>query len=198
MTKALTVLVDMDEVLALYDSEVIKRLKKLHSHIPIIGERTNFYIAEDYGEHAQLLRDIADEAGFFESLPVGIDALAGWQRLIDYGYHPRICSSPKLTNPYSKEEKLRWLRRHFVPHFGEWVADEAIITRDKHLYDGIALIDDRPEVKSADEAPWQHIIFDQPYNQHVDTPRLRGWLDDSLPELLEAATKEYAKRESTK
>ena len=198
MTKDLTVLVDMDGVLARYDTEVIARLKKLHPQIPIIQERTNFYIADDYGEQSQLVRDIADQEGFFESLPVGIDALAGWQRLIDYGYHPRICSSPKLTNPYSEAEKLAWLRRHFAPHFGEWVADEAIITRDKHLYDGIALIDDRPEVHSASEATWQHIIFDKPYNQHVAAPRLRGWLDDNLSELLDAAAKEYAQRQSTR
>lgn len=158
----------------------------------------NFYIADDYGEHAQLLRDIADQAGFFESLPLGIDALTGWQRLIDLGYHPQICSSPKLTNPYSEQEKLRWLRRHFVPHFGDWVADEAIITRDKHLFDGIALIDDRPEVRNSTEAAWQHIIFDKPYNQRSAAPRLRGWLDDQLPSLLESATDEYVRRKAGK
>lgn len=198
MTKALTVLVDMDGVLARYDTEVITRFKQLHPHIPVIGERTNFYIADDYGEHSQLLRDIADQEGFFDSIPLGIDALAGWQRLIDYGYHPRICSSPKLTNPYSEAEKLKWLRQHFVPHFGDWVANEAIITRDKHLFDGIALIDDRPEIIKADEASWQHIIFDKPYNKHIDAPRLRGWLDENLPALLEAAAKEYVRRGLTK
>ncbi len=188
------VLVDMDGVLAEFDDEVISRIRDRHPHVPILHARKHFYLYEDYDEHARLVMELSDEEGFFESLPVGRDAIAGWQKLIDLGYHPRICSSPKLSNPHSEREKLIWLRKHFVPVFGNNVADEAIITRDKHEYDGIALIDDRPEIRHSTKAKWQHVVFTRPYNKDVIGPRIDGWLDERLPELLEKAAMDYKKR----
>ncbi len=180
-----TVLVDMDGVLAGFDKEVLNRIEARYPHIPLLGARQNFYVSDDYPEHAQLVRELSDEQGFFDSLPLVDDALEGWERIIDLGYKPRICSSPISTNPNSRIEKLDWLRRHFTPVFGSVVVEQAIITKDKHEVDGIALIDDRPEIRHANEASWKHVIFDQPYNQHVPGLRLNGWLDEALPEVLE-------------
>ena len=181
------VLVDMDGVLANFDSEIIARLKSRHPNIPILNNRINHYISSDYEEHEELVKSLCDEPGLFESLPLIDHALEGWQRIIDLGYHPRICSTPLGTNPNSKAEKYIWLRQNFVPVFGEWVVDQAIITQDKHLYDGIALIDDRPEIEENESAIWKHIIYDQPYNKDVKKPRLKGWLDAALPDLLKEA-----------
>jgi len=34
-------------------------------------------------------------------------------------------------------------------------------------------------------ATCKHIIFDQPYNRDIlNQPRLHGWLDEALPEIL--------------
>lgn len=192
--EALTVLVDMDGVLADFDLEIANRLAARHPHIPLAVSRTNFYVSEDYPEHAKLIKAMSDEEGFFASLPLVDGALNGWQQIIDCGYRPRICSSPISTNPYSKAEKLGWLEEHFVPVFGSWVVDQAIITKHKEEYDGIALIDDRPEVRNADMATWQHIIFDRPYNQHSRQPRLYGWGDGNLLQLLGAAEVRFGQR----
>jgi 5'-nucleotidase len=184
------VLVDMDGVLADFDAEVLARLAAHHPHVPR-ATRQNFYIAEDYPEHTALLRQISSEPGFFAALPLVDGALEGWQRIVDLGYHPRVCTSPLRRNRHCEAEKLGWLEKHFAPVHGEAVAREAIVTRDKHLCDGIALIDDRPEIRHSATAPWQHIVFDRPYNQdgdHAgDRPRLRGWHDDTLGALLDAA-----------
>jgi 5'-nucleotidase len=183
-----TVLIDMDGVLADFDQEVINRLMIRYPHIPILKQRQNFYISDDYPEHSLLLREISDEQGFFSSLPLMENALHGWQRIIDLGYHPMICSAPMKSNPYSKSEKLEWLTNYFVPTFGQYVVDQAIITSDKHLHEGVVLIDDRPIMYGADEASWKHIIFDHPYNRSsLEQPRQYGWLDDNLPNLLKAA-----------
>lgn len=115
-------------------------------------------------------------------------ALEGWQRIIDLGYHPRVCSSPITNHPTCASEKIQWLWRQFVPTFGAYVVREAIITKEKHLYAGVALMDDRPEVRHANKAPWLHILFDRPYNRHSTQPRLLGWHDDNLGTLLEQAT----------
>jgi 5'(3')-deoxyribonucleotidase len=179
------VLVDMDGVLADFDKEVVNRLVSRYPDIPILKTRHNFYISDDYPNHSLILRTISDEKGFFESLPLAKDALEGWQRLLDLGYHPIICSAPMQSNPRSKIEKLSWLEKHFVPIFGKDIVREAIITSDKHLHDGIALIDDRPEFIDAERARWGHILFSHPYNQHIASElRLYGWHDKNLPNIL--------------
>jgi 5'-nucleotidase len=188
------VLVDMDGVLADFDQELIERLHARHPAVPRIITRANFYVSDDYAEHADLVRSISNEAGFFDSLPMIEGALEGWQRILESGYHPRICSSPIRTNPYSKSEKLGWLEQHFAPVFGRLVVDEAIITSHKEEHSGIALVDDRPELANADRAPWQHIVFDTPYNRHVQQPRLYGWRDSNLLQLLQAAEIQFDQR----
>jgi 5'-nucleotidase len=180
------ILIDMDGVLADFDAEIANRVKNRHPHIALLETRDNFYLSEDYPEYKALIRAISNEAGFFESLPLIDHAIEGWQRIIDLGYHPRICSSPIRSNPHSESEKRAWLQRHFSPLFGDSVATDAIITSDKHLFEGLALIDDRPELRNANNASWQHIIFDQPYNQTVDKPRIHGWLDTELAATLRA------------
>lgn len=189
-----TVLTDMDNVEADFDLEVSNRIALNHPEIPIVTDRKNFYISSDYPEHIELVRAISDEKGFFSSLPLMDGAIKGWARMIEAGYKPRICSSPISTNPYSKEEKQGWLEEHFVPTFGYWVVDQAIITKNKEEFEGIALIDDRPKLENADRATWQHIIFDRPYNKANTQPRLYGWNDSNLLKLLNAAAIRFSKR----
>jgi 5'-nucleotidase len=179
-----TVLIDMDGPLAGFDAEILSRLKTQYPKIPLLTTRNNSYISDDYPEHSLLVRSISDEKGFFESLPLIDNALEGWQKVIDLGYHPRICSSPLGSNPFSTAEKLEWIRKNLVPVFGQYVLDEAIITTDKYKSVGIVLIDDSPELKNYKQAVWQHIVFDEPYNQDSKQPRLYGWLDKNLPNLL--------------
>lgn len=193
MAERQTVLVDMDGVLADFDQEAAARVRARHPSIPALGTRQNFYFFKDFEEeHHKSVLAVTDEKGFFENLPLLENALEGWQRIIDLGYRPRICSSQLLTNPHCEAEKLVWLERHFVPVFGAWVVETAIITRHKHHYDGIALIDDRPEMDKETEAPWSHVVFDQPYNQDSRALRLRGWLDPTLEETLDIAASRYA------
>jgi len=180
------VLIDMDGVIADYDQGIINQLTERYPEIPIKKTRINWYISDDYPEHNKLLRDISDEPGFFENLPLVENAIEGWQRLIDLGYHPVICSAPQQSNPHCKIEKLNWLRRVFVPVFGELIVDQAIIDKNKHLHGSFAIIEDNPTVPNADLALWQQILFNQPYNQNSQVElRMYGWLDKELPRLLE-------------
>ena len=180
------VLVDMDNVLADFDQRILDQIAERHPDIAIAA-RQNFSISDDYPEHVDVIRAMSDEAGFFKSLPVVEGALEGWQHILDGNYLPRICSAPISTNPYSKVEKLGWLEEHLAPVFGSWVVDQAIITKHKEAYTGIALIDDRAELRNAYKATWQHIVFDRLYNQHSRQPRLYGWRDRNLLRLLNAA-----------
>lgn len=179
------VLVDMDGVLADFDGAV---LEALPPHIPRVP-RTNFYIARDYPEHKADVAAVYSHPEFFFNLKPVHGAIEGWQRLIDLGYQPRICTAPLTSNPRSGEGKLAWLDQHLVPHFGATVRDEAIVDKNKHAYAGVVLIDDRPAVDTGgSRAPWRHVVFDQPYNQLcTSTFRLHGWTDPDMALVLEHA-----------
>jgi 5'(3')-deoxyribonucleotidase len=146
----------------------------------------NFYASQAYpGEYQSELRAISNAEHFFARLPVIPDAIEGWQRIIDEGFQPQICSSPIKSNPYSKREKLGWLEEHLAPVFGSWVVETAIITSDKFHHNGAALIDDRPTLPHADIARWYHVLFDRPCNRYVETDlRLMNWSDPNLGSIL--------------
>lgn len=177
-----TVLVDMDGVLADFDGAILERLPKEVARVA----RTSFYMHHDYPEHEDLIYEITGDQRFFHDLPVIDGALEGWQRLVDLGYDPRICSAPLSHNGTTREGKLDWLKRHMVPEFGKHVVERAIIDPRKYNYPGFALIDDRPHVETRGIAKWRHVVFDQPYNQESTAQyRLHGWHDENLGNVLE-------------
>lgn len=187
-------LIDMDGVLADFDGAFHEQVRTTYPEITMLDplpEPPDFYAAKYYPEqHYQTLRAISNSEHFFASLPVMPGAIEGWQRVIDEGFRPQICSSPIGSNPYSKQEKLGWLEEHFAPVFGSWVVETAIITSDKHLSGGALLIDDRPNIRHAESAPWNHVIFDQPCNRHIETNlRLQNWFDPNLGSILRTAAR---------
>ena len=172
----------MDGVLADFDAGV---LKELPSEIerPV---RKNFHLVDDYPRHAAAIECITSQPHFFLNLPLIDGAIAGWQRLLEAGYQPRVCTAPLSRNSQAEQGKLAWLRRNFVPRFGQVVVTDAIIDKQKFRHHGIALIDDRPEVDTNNgQATWRHIVFDRPYNKRSGAAlRLRGWEDPRLEEVL--------------
>ena len=186
----------MDDVLADFSLAVLNRIRSDLPHITPVLTRPNFYIEDDYDErHRATIKAISEEPRFFASLPLIDNALAGWQRIIDLGYRPQICSSPISRNLTCTAEKLEWLEKYFAPLFGKSVVETAIIVKDKYKVDGIALIDDRPDIKQSASAAWQHIIFDRTYNRQTNNDlHLYGWLDPKLPGLLALAHDLYRKK----
>ena len=180
------VLVDMDGVLADFHAGTLKYVNANYPDV-LTPDFKHYRVHENFSDSAVRSDIIAmhSRPGFFRNLPLIDGAVQGWQKIIDLGYQPRICSSPLSTNPVCEIEKRQWLEEHF----GTAVAVDALITKDKYLHPAIALIDDRTDLLRADTAVWQQILFNAPYNQSFETDfRLSRWSDSSaLAELLERA-----------
>ena len=190
MAERPVVLVDMDGVIADFDGEVTRKLRARISDFSAPDPSTHFYYTKRLSDpqHITVSREIQAAKGFFRGLQPIEGALDGWRQLEEMGYRPRICSSPLSSNLWCTAEKLEWLKEHL----GSAVADTAIIDKDKSKHDGIALIDDRPIVDKAESASWQHVMFAQPYNQHIETNyRLNGWNDPKLATLMARCVENY-------
>lgn len=172
-----TILIDMDGVLADFDDRAM-------SVVPVNDrmERINFYVADDYPAHKTKILDRMSEEDFFSELELVDGALEGWQKLLDNGYDPRICSAPLSANLHSVEGKIKFLDKYFVQRFGASVVERAVIDKEKYKYSGLALIDDRPEVDDGNgAAAWKHVVFDRPYNKDsLAQVRVMGWNDPEL------------------
>ncbi len=161
-----TVLVDMDGVMANFDKAALA-----HISASEIVLRTNFYVSHDYPEELRAsMRAVLNTPDFFEGLEPMPGLIEAWQAMVNNGWRPRVASAPLSSNPSSVEGKIKWLDRTMVPVFGPSIVEQAIIDKEKWKYEGLALIDDRPDVprgtNGANTANWEHILFGWP---HLDT-----------------------------
>ena len=154
-----TVLVDMDGVMADFDSAALANVPE-HLIVP----RSQFYTALDYPEYMRSgIESVYNAPGFFEELEPMPGLLNAWQAMLDGGYQPRVASAPLSSNKTAIEGKIKWLDRVMAPEFGSHVVEDAIIDKNKWKYSGLVLIDDRPNVprgiNQRNDADWQHILF---------------------------------------
>lgn len=142
--------------------------------IPLKHERKSFSFYDDQPtEVVDAIRAIMDHPGFYADLePIEgwADAMHGIKAL---GHDVFIVTSPWLTNPTCVQDKLDWVSKVLGD---EW-AQRVIITKDKTLVHGDILVDDKPEISGVRTPNWEHVLFDQPYNQGLAQRRLLNWSD---------------------
>lgn len=166
MTKL--ILVDMDGVLADWETEYVDTHRRLFPdlHVSDVGTRTDFRTTEDSAV------DVWADVGLFRRMRpyAGIrEAFAEIEN--ELGAEIRICSSPAYKNKSCLRDKTDWL----TEHLGEQYARSAVFTKDKTLVMGDYLIDDNPTITGFYTPVWEHVVFDQPYNQHIRAPRMFAW-----------------------
>lgn len=169
-----TVLVDMDGVLADFDTRFIEIWQKRYPDRPRLDQknRTSFKIAEEFPVHLQDdIREIFSEPGFYRNLPIVKGAVQGMNEMVDSGLDIWICTSPLMQYENCVLEKYQWVDEHL----GRSWTERIIMTRNKALVRGDFLIDDHPEIPGADSASWEHILFDAPYNRHIPNIRRITW-----------------------
>lgn len=166
------ILVDMDGVLADFDLHACAELERIHPEVVQVPleERREFYLKDDYPDDRDKIIAITSKQGFFANLTMIPGAYAGMLKLVGLGHDVRICTAPLTENDYCVHEKYHWVRKN-MPAF----QSKLIITKDKTLVRGDILIDDKPEITGAMNPLWLHVVYDQPYNRHVDGRPRMSW-----------------------
>ncbi len=166
-------LIDMDGVIADFDAEFNTRWKERHPDKFWVHpkERTTFYLRDNYpAEYRPLLEEIYYEPGFYKALPPVKGSISALEELVKKN-EVFICTSSLLKNPACIKDKLEWVEKHLG---SSWVK-KTIITKDKTIVRGDFLIDDKPEIKGIFQPIWEHILYDQPYNQGNNKKKRITW-----------------------
>lgn len=168
------ILIDMDDVLADFDSEFLKRWREKYPdefYVPL-EKRSLFYMKEQYPQEVwELVKEVYNSPGFIRLLPVVPGGIEAVKELSSSGYEVFICSAPLSSYENCVLEKYEWVEEHLGR---EWTR-KLILTRDKTLVKGKLLIDDRPEIKGASVPEWEHILYDRPYNRNIKDKRRLTW-----------------------
>lgn len=165
------ILVDQDGVIADFDRGFYEAWQKSGHEYPAIElqHRRSFYVKDDYPSALQTHAvDIITAKGFFRDMPPIVGAVESLNQLLELGHDVRICTSPLNTYKNCVQEKYEWVERNLGLDF----VSRMIVTKDKTVVVGDILIDDKPSISGTRTPIWKHIIYDQPYNRHVDALRL--------------------------
>jgi 5'-nucleotidase len=168
------ILIDMDDVISDFDGEFYTRWNKIHPEKKIVSpeERKCFYIKDELPEDfTKLIREINTASGFIRSLSEIPGSIQAVKEIAGMGNEVFICTSPLNAYKNCVEEKYAWIEEHLG---FEWTL-KLILTKDKTLVRGDLLIDDKPEITGVAEPTWEHIIFDKPYNRHVNNHKRINW-----------------------
>lgn len=166
---------DLDGVGSEWDNHFDWHIQTNWAHVPGIPlkhERMsfNFYDGQPPAV-VEAIQAIMDHPGFYAEL-TPIDGWIDAMRAIKAeGHEVFIVTSPWLTNPTCAQDKLDWVAKHL----GEGWRERVIITKDKTLVQGDILVDDKPEIHGVADPTWEHVLFDQPYNQGLPQRRLMNW-----------------------
>lgn len=119
---------------------------------------------------------------WFRDLPVVEGAQEGVRRLQEY-FDVWLCTKPLEENLNCRDDKAAWVEEHF----GKELVRQLIITPDKTLVHGVALLDDAIKIEWMGKGTWKPVIFTRPWNQAgsvwEDYPHW-DW-NDNVEELLE-------------
>jgi len=169
------VLVDMDMVITDWDGAFRERWLARHPEDEeLIKGRTKFEIERNFPmEKREEVLEVIKEPGFYRTMKPFPGALEALQEMVDEGVDVRIVSAPHSKSAGAcAAEKFDWVEHHLG---AAWL-DRLILARDKTHVMGCLLIDDKPVVRGSSTPAWEHVVYDQPWNQHVTAKkRIMGW-----------------------
>jgi 5'-nucleotidase len=167
------VLVDMDNTIVDYSSEMAKQLRLVYNDNGITADNWD---SLPYSDLSARRREIQSEDGFFLRLPPIEGAIAALKEMESTSkYDIFIVSSPTIRGGTCHSDKCKWL----LQHLGMSFARNLVLTKDKTLVHGDVLIDDKPIVSGVvTDMSWRLVTFAQPYNAGIDgRVYLSDWRD---------------------
>jgi 5'-nucleotidase len=181
------VLVDMDNTIVDLNGGLIKYLTETYPDRKDewearIRDRKEFEFDEALDA---LTRPTMLQKGFFANLDPLPGAIGKLHDLVQEGYHVVLLTSAIRDSDYCVGDKCKWVRKHLGSRSDR---ELLIVAKDKTLVFGDYLIDDKPEQTGFQcVPPWNHIVFDQPYNAHITSKlRLKSWDSDVVALLKQA------------
>lgn len=191
--KKLPILVDMDgticDFVSGYYHVALYEHPQLWNALPEKEDIHTFFIEESIENPTprilQQAADVVNHPTIFLDLPP-IEGAVDGVKLLQNSTDREVffLSAPHVTNFNSYNQKAEWIERHFG---SEWVK-RLMLVRDKTLVDGVVLIDDKPDPLGKYAAKWEHILYNQCYNQtQKETKgkyRMYGWSPESVNQLL--------------
>lgn len=167
--------VDMDGVIADWVGGILFHLEQLGHKPPQREELTSYQFQNDLPDgQKQAMSQIANTQGFFADLDPIPWAMELLRTLDAMGLHIVFVTSPYLSNPHCYPEKVAWITKHLGYKF----RDRVVLTLDKTLVDVDVLVDDKPDIIGHGPSRWVRVVYDQPYNQMVQAPRMHSWHRD--------------------
>lgn len=172
------VLVDMDDVVAEWGAgydQLLDEHGDVAAGIPRRGDRKDWDLRTGRSAaERKIIEQVMQEPGFYRFLRAVPGARTALRQIRDAGHDIRFVSAPYISNPTCASDKIAWIARHY----GSRWAQRVILTTDKTVVRGDILIDDRPDITGGDVPTWEHVVFTQPYNEHItDRRRLSSWSD---------------------
>ncbi len=167
------VLVDMDGVMVDYTKAFLEKAFEQYPELRHLEREAWLHWDTEKAFPKELRKGLEVNTlreGFFlnlEPIAGAIEAIREMSKLFDV----YICTAPKWYDKYCVPEKYESVRRLL----GQGFAERIIMTRDKTLVRGDYLIDDKPLIKGAAVPEWEHLLFDQPYNNGVTDKRRINW-----------------------
>lgn len=194
--KKLPILIDQDGVLAdfvgnLYRHFALRYQRKFltdaeYQSLPLMSELVTYYVEDQIEDPflKKLCVYVTEQPRFFRELEP-YPEVSKWLNLLKEkaakdGRDVFICTKPLSGNQSCHSDKVDWVRNHLGP---EWVS-KVIMTSDKTLVAGSVLVDDHPKVIGHLEPSWTQIYMDQSYNKHLQGPRVFGWSQQTIDQIL--------------
>lgn len=200
MTKPLPIiLVDMDGVFCdfLHGYYELAKMKfpKVHAVLPAQHELKHFYVEDaiESSDIRHMAAQMVDDPQLFYMFPPIAGAIEGMRDLRAKaqaaGLDVYICTAPHRPNKDSYKAKAEWVQSYLG---FDWL-DNLLIVRDKTVCSGLVLVDDKPEPLGSFSPIWKHVLYKQPYNEHInDKHVVMDWSTESVDALVSYALKVQA------
>jgi len=169
------ILIDMDGTIANFNKSILQKMDKKYNILLSNGEITHFRIEKNFEKtHREEITEWIEEKNFYLELEPFENSIKYIKEIFSHqDFDVFFCTSPLLST-YCIPEKQEWIKKYF----GEEYLSKIIFSKDKTVVFGDILIDDKPSIHGVNKTPsWEHVYFNQTYNEENSGRRIVNWKD---------------------